>query len=124
MTTTPVFIIIRYVAITYNKHLFPFSAITAAAQIGAGPVAATSTGTAMTSLVMAAVLSAIATVLVSLFVVLVVRQVQHWRAARSAPSDHPQFNRPPMNFPGFGSVSSKLSAMTLSSIGSMTVDEA
>ena len=105
--------------------LFSFPAISAAAQSAADEAAdAVTSSITTTTVVMAAVMSAIATVLVSALVVLTVRQVQQWRSSRNAPSDHSQFNGPARSFAGFGSVSSKLSAMTMGSIDSVTTEEA
>ncbi|KAI0220319.1 hypothetical protein LSAT2_028165, partial [Lamellibrachia satsuma] len=99
--------------------------ISAAAQSAADEAAdAVTNSITTTTVVMAAVMSAIATVLVSVLVVLTVRQVQQWRSSRNAPSDHSQFNGPARSFAGFGSVSSKLSAMTMNSIDSVTTEEA
>ena len=93
--------------------------------MGPGAAVATTSTVTVSTVVIAAILSAIAAVLVSLLVVLTVRQVMQWRSSRNAPSgDHPDFNRPARRFSGFGSVSSKLSAMTMSSIDSVTTEDA
>ena len=107
-----------------NRVCCPSTAAVAAGLTGAEGAMAASSSINMTTVVTAAILSAIGAVLVSLLVVLTARQVQQWRsnrnASRSANGDHVDFNRPARNFAGFGSVSSKLSAMTMSSIDSVT----
>jgi hypothetical protein len=109
---------------TYGSYFCGVPSVAAAAGlVGAEGAATVASGVNMSTVVTAAAMSAIAAVLVSLLVVLVARQVQQWRSSRSTPSgDHSQFNRPARNFSGFGSVSSKLSAMTMSSVDSVQED--